>query len=92
MVTQAAVHLILGLVLLQVWTLPAAGQYSVQLAGVQGGATNYQNSGTGAAITVPTVLSLPQGAKLYLIVGQIGVGYNYWRRRWRNLCFLRASQ
>ena len=75
--TQAAIHLILGLVLLQVWTVPATGQYSVQLAGAPGGGTINHGGGAGAAFTVPMALSLPQGAKLYLVVGQNGPGANY---------------
>jgi hypothetical protein len=54
----------------QLWTVPATGSYTVTCAGARGGGAIDAN---GFGIIVRTTLSLVQGQKIQLLVGQSGV-------------------
>lgn len=57
---------------IQVWTVPATGNYNITVAGAASG-WNYNGTGNGVTTIVRSV-SLTKGSKLYIVVGQRGIG------------------
>lgn len=53
---------------IQQWTVPATGEYQIEVVGAQGGSNNNSNGGAGAFLKFN--VSLTQGMKLNLLIGQ----------------------
>ncbi len=59
----------------QLWTVPATGTYEFEVSGAAGGDHGIQYAG-GLPARITTTLTLSQGTKLHLIVGQKGINGN----------------
>lgn len=60
---------------IQIWTVPKTKTYTITARGARGGKMSSSYSvGGGFGATISASFSLTQGEKLYLVVGQMGIG------------------